>query len=393
MPPQDRPSQAVKLSGLLFLYWGYIGVTSPFTSLFFAARGMSPGQIAILMSLAQLARIAAPYGWGYLGDRLAARALVLRCTALALFVAYIGILLGNSFAGFFVAAALVHLFASAQRPLSEALLVSGLRGDMGRYGRLRLWGPLGYAALALASGALLDAAGILLMPWITLALLAAHALTSLGLREPQAAIAPAAPAAIGTLLRLPALQAFLGSAFLMLMAHAALQVFYSLYLASLGYSKTQIGMLWAIGTLSEVGMYFVAGQALRKLGAQRLLLLVHAVAVLRFLMIAFGAHSLAALVAAQLLQSASVAAHQTSVITILQRWFSGPSQARGQALLISVSYGLGGATGALGLGWVYAASGPRTMFCAAAACVAAGGLAALLSARLTARPDAGTPAG
>lgn len=393
MPPQAPPSQALKLSGLLFLYWGYIGVTSPFTSLFFAARGMSPGQIAILMSLAQLARIAAPYGWGYLGDRFAARALVFRCTALALFVAYIGILLGNSFAGFFVAAALVHLFASAQRPLSEALLVSELRGDMGRYGRLRLWGPLGYAALALASGALLDASSILLMPWITLALLAAHALTSLGLREPPAtAPASTAPPAIGALLRLPALQAFLGSAFLMLMAHAALQVFYSLYLASLGYSKTQIGMLWAIGTLSEVGMYFVAGQALRKLGAQRLLLLVHAVAVLRFLMIAFGAHSLAALVAAQLLQSVSVAAHQTSVITILQRWFSGPLQARGQALLISVSYGLGGATGALGLGWVYAASGPRTMFCAAAACIAAGGLAALLSARLIARPDAGIPA-
>jgi PPP family 3-phenylpropionic acid transporter len=395
MSLQDRPSQAVKLSSLLFLYWGYVGVTSPFTSLFFAARGMSPGQIAILMSLAQLARIAAPYGWGHLGDRLAARALVLRWTALGLFVAYIGILLGNSFASFFLAAALVHLFASAQRPLSEALLVSELRGDMGRYGRLRLWGPLGYAALALGSGALLDTTSILMMPWITLTLLAGHAFTSLGLREPASIPAPAAPASISALLRLPAMQAFLGSAFLMLMAHAALQVFYSLYLASLGYSKTQIGMLWAIGTLSEVAMYFMAGRLLHKLGAQRLLLLAHAVAVLRFLLIAFGAHALPMLVAAQLLQSVSVAAHQTSAITTLQRWFAGPLQARGQALLITVSYGLGGATGALGLGWVYAAAGPRAMFCAAAACVAAGGLAAMLSARLsrTAQPGPGIPAG
>jgi PPP family 3-phenylpropionic acid transporter len=394
MPSPQRPSQAAQLSGLLFLDWGYVGVSSPFTSLFFAARGMSTGQIAILMSLAQLARIAAPYGWGHLGDRLGARALVLRYSALALFVSYIGILLGNSFFSFFVAASLVHLFASAQRPLSEALLVSELRGDMARYGRLRLWGPLGFTALALGSGALLDAVGMLMMPWIPLTLLAGVALVSLTLGEPAPGPAPVKPAAIAALLRVPALQVFFGSAFLMLMAHAALQVFLSLYLASLGYSKTQIGMLWAIGTLSEVAMYFFVGHLLRKLGMQGLLLATHAVAVLRFLLIAFGAHSLPLLVVAQLLQSVSVAAHQTSAIGTLQRWFSGPLQARGQALLISVSYGLGGACGALGLGWIYGAAGARAMLATAAACIALGGVAAWFSARLApiGQPASGNPA-
>jgi PPP family 3-phenylpropionic acid transporter len=315
-------------------------------------------------------------------------------SALALFVSYIGILLGNSFFSFFVAASLVHLFASAQRPLSEALLVSELRGDMARYGRLRLWGPLGFTALALGSGALLDAVGMLMMPWIPLTLLAGVALVSLTLGEPAPGPAPVKPAAIAALLRVPALQVFFGSAFLMLMAHAALQVFLSLYLASLGYSKTQIGMLWAIGTLSEVAMYFFVGHLLRKLGMQGLLLATHAVAVLRFLLIAFGAHSLPLLVVAQLLQSVSVAAHQTSAIGTLQRWFSGPLQARGQALLISVSYGLGGACGALGLGWIYGAAGARAMLATAAACIALGGVAAWFSARLApiGQPASGNPA-
>ena len=36
------------------------------------------------------------------------------------------------------------------------------------------------------------------------------------------------------------------------------------------------------------------------------------------------------------------AAHHSAATKLLQRWFTGPLQARGQALMDTVSYGLGG---------------------------------------------------
>jgi hypothetical protein len=55
--------------GLFYLgYYGYVGVISPYVSLFFADRGYSPVQIGVLMACFQLSRIVGPYLWGWLSD-------------------------------------------------------------------------------------------------------------------------------------------------------------------------------------------------------------------------------------------------------------------------------------------------------------------------------------
>ena len=71
------------------------------------------------------------------------------------------------------------------------------------------------------------------------------------------------------------------------------------------------------------------------------------IAVPRFLMIGFCAESLFWLLIAQVLHAATFGVHHSASIATLQRWFSGPLQARGQALFISISYGLGGTLGGL----------------------------------------------
>ena len=65
----------------------------------------------------------------------------------------------------------------------------------------------------------------------------------------------------------------------------------------------------------------------------------------------------------------------------LQRWFSGPLQARGQALYTSISYGLGGTLGGLILGMFWETFGPWTVYVMAALFSLAGAAAAALSYR------------
>ena len=52
-----RPPQSMNFALFFFAYYGYVGVFSPYASLYFADRGLSAVQIGVLMSLMQVMRI------------------------------------------------------------------------------------------------------------------------------------------------------------------------------------------------------------------------------------------------------------------------------------------------------------------------------------------------
>jgi MFS transporter, PPP family, 3-phenylpropionic acid transporter len=165
------PRQSVNFALFFFGYYGYIGVFSPYASLFFADKGITVAQIGVLLSLTQVMRIIGPNLWGWVADRSGKRVLVLRATALAAVIAFGGMFLQRNFAGFLVVMIAINLFTSAQGPLSEALMLSEMRGDLTHYGRVRLWGSVGFILSVMVAGPLLDWRGVGIMPWIALALL------------------------------------------------------------------------------------------------------------------------------------------------------------------------------------------------------------------------------
>lgn len=381
------PRQALPFALFLFAYYGYVGVFSPYASLFFAHQGMSAPQIGVLMSMMQVMRIFGPAAWGWLADRSQRRVLVLRLTAIGALGACGGLLFGQGFAWYFTVMVAINTFTSAQGPLSEALMLSSMRGDLSHYGRLRLWGSIGFIAAVSAAGELLDRFGIVNMPWVALALLALVLCASLCMREaPQAPPEKNAPS-VTQLMRRPEVIAFFTSTFLMIGAHAALYVFYSLYLSGLGYSNTVIGLMWSLGVLAEIAFFYYQAPIFRRLGVRALMLGCLLVAVVRFLLIGLGAESLALLVLAQLLHAATFGTHHSASVAMLQRWFSGPLQSQGQALYISISYGLGGTLGGLALSAAWDAFGPRSVFLLAAAASLAATGAAALCYRWLARAD------
>ncbi|MET0961639.1 MAG: MFS transporter [Noviherbaspirillum sp.] len=372
------PRQAFPFALFLFAYYGYVGVFSPYASLYFAHQGMSAPQIGVLMSMMQVMRIFGPAAWGWLADRSQRRVLVLRLTAIGALGACGGLLFGQCFAWYFAVMVAINTFTSAQGPLSEALMLSSMRGDLTHYGKLRLWGSVGFIAAVSAAGELLDRFGIVNMPWVALALLALVLCASLCMREaPHAPPEKDAPS-VTQLMRRPEVIAFFTSTFLMIGAHAALYVFYSLYLSGLGYSNSVIGLMWSLGVLAEIAFFYYQAPIFRRLGVRALMLGCLAAAVVRFLLIGLGAESLALLVLAQVLHAATFGTHHSASVAMLQRWFSGPLQAQGQALYISISYGLGGTLGGLALSAAWDAYGPRSVFLlAAGAALAATGAAAL----------------
>ncbi|MBM3338015.1 MAG: MFS transporter [Betaproteobacteria bacterium] len=381
MSSTAKPEQSLNFALFFFAYYGYIGVFSPYASLYFADRGVSAVQIGVLMSMMQVMRIFGPNLWGWVADHTRRRVMVLRVTSAASALVFCGMFWGETFVFFFVLMLALNLFTSAQGPLSEALMLSSMRGDLTHYGRLRLWGSVGFIVTVIAAGQLLDLQGIRLMPWIALVLLVMVVAVALNMREETATPRSKDTPSVRQLLKQREVIAFFVSTFLMIAAHASLYVYYSLYLSQIGYSKTVIGLMWSLGVVAEILFFYFQAPLFRRFGVATLMLTSLLMGVVRFLMIGFGAESIVMLLIAQILHAATFGVHHSASVATLQRWFAGPLQARGQALFISVSYGLGGSLGGLLLSACWDTFGARLVYMVAALFCFAGWIAAALSYR------------
>ena len=378
---KNRPEQAFDFGFFFFAYYGYIGIFSPYASLYFAHRGMTAPEIGILMSLMQVMRIFGPNLWGWVADHTRRRVGVLRLTALAALLMFTGMFFGATFTQFFVVMVAVNAFTSAQGPLSEALMLSSMRGDLTHYGRLRLWGSIGFIAAVTVGGELLDWRGIALVPWMGWFMLALVVAASLRLRDTAPTAHGQVMPSVLSILRQRDVAAFFVSSFLMIAAHASLYVYLSLYLAQLGYSKTVIGLLWSLGVMAEIGFFYFQAPLFMRFGVRALLLASLLIAVVRFVIIGTGAHLLPWLLLAQVLHAATFGTHHSASVMRMQRWFSGPLQASGQALYISISYGLGGTIGGLLMSACWDRFGAASVFIGAALMALLGLVAAVLSFR------------
>jgi PPP family 3-phenylpropionic acid transporter len=377
----SRPAQSLNFALFFFAYYGYVGVFSPYASLYFADRGLSATQIGILMSLMQVMRIFGPNLWGWVADQSRRRVLVLRLTSVVAALSFCGMFVGQSFMFFFALMVTVNLFTSAQGPISEALMLSSMRGDLTHYGRVRLWGSVGFIVLVTLSGYALDWQGIELMPWIALLMLVMVTSVTFSLHEEPATQHAQPSHSVRELLSRTSVLSFFASTFLMIAAHSSLYVYYSLYLSDMGYSKTVIGLMWSLGVIAEILFFFYQAPLFRRFGVRKLMLFSLAIAVIRFLMIGWGAQSLSVLLIAQVLHAATFGVHHSASVATLQRWFAGPLQARGQALYISISYGLGGTVGGLLLSACWDTFGARWVYVLAAIMSLLGLFAAQLSYR------------
>jgi PPP family 3-phenylpropionic acid transporter len=369
------PSVRWAFGSFFFLYFAYVGLVSPYASLFFLDRGFSVIEIAVLMSMLQVTRIVGPFSWGWLSDYLSDRIGIIRFCACLAAVTFLCIFFLQSYIAFFIWMFVLHTILSSLMPLGESATVHALFKDNSfdkRYGRLRLWGSIGFIAMVLIAGELFQREGIELYPIVGAVVLIFLALVTFRLHEPKMERRKMVKGELLIVLFNPDVRWFLLSGFFMVFAHAALYVFYSLYLADLGYDKFEIGLFWALGVAAEVIFFYFQSKVLSRLDAEVVLQLAFGVGVFRFILIAFFPFTWV-LILAQLMHAATFGAHHSAATKLLQRWFTGPLQARGQALMATVSYGLGGTLGGLVAGWLWEATQPRNVFVMAAlACGLAG---------------------
>src|SRR5690606_34818271 len=83
--------QSLNFALFFFGYYGFIGVFSPYASLYFTHKGLSAAEVGVLLSLAQAVRIFGPGMWGWLGDYRQQRVALLRLAGTAAVLSFLGI--------------------------------------------------------------------------------------------------------------------------------------------------------------------------------------------------------------------------------------------------------------------------------------------------------------
>ncbi len=378
---KDWPEQAFGFGAFYFAYYSFVGVFPAYVTLYLSFREIGPFEIGMLMAVMQGTRIIGPTLWGWLADLTGRRDRMLQLTAAAALVVFIGFFFPGTFWYFIIFMFAVNIFTSAQGPLSDTLILGEMRSDMSRYGQLRLWGSIGYIVMTAIAGYIFEKAGIACMPWLGAAILGITLIISLRLHQTPSVEPVQEKASIWQVLFKKEIVAFLVSAFFMQAAHASLYSFYSLYLADLGYGSITIGLMWASGAAAEIIFFIFHDPIIKRVGVKWLLLGSLLIAVVRFLMIGFGAIAFLILAVAQILHAATFGAHHVASIFMVRKWFPGALQARGQAIYISASWGIGGTLGAFLLSFVWAGMPHEAIYWCAAAAALVGFIAAWLACR------------
>ena len=351
-----------RLSGFYFWYFAFVGAFMPYFALYLQFLGHSPLQIAALMAVGPLSRIYGPNLWGWLADRSRRRAAYLRWLSVLSVAVFSSIFLHPGFAGMLLLLIALNLFLSGVLPLAETNTLSLLGERFGAYGPIRLWGSVGFVVVVFAGGAMIDWYGIRAFEPLTLALLMASAAATFALPRDRKVSSKAVSGSIREALARPGVIAMLSGFFLMQVAHGPYNTFYSIYLVQAGYSKTLVGGLWALGVVAEIVLFVYLPRLMRRWSLMHILSASVAVAILRFLMIAWGADSLAILAIAQLMHAVTFGAFHAAAIAAVHRSFRGASQARGQAIYTSLGYGAGGSFGALAAGYAWESIGGAWTF-------------------------------
>ena len=322
--------------------------------------------MALLMSLTLAMRILSPLTLSWLSRHIDGETRLLVICALISLISFGGFLGVTSFWGLFACMALMAFFWSVSLPVVEAMTLRSLAGRTQDYSRIRLWGSVGFIVAVVGTGLLLDSAPVNALLWVNLSILAGGLFASWQLNQVLAPMksveSSPVPVAVVADNRRALLAVFLVAGMLMAAAHAPLYVFYSLHLVQHGFEKQVVGLLWSLGVVAEIMVFLWIPRWLSAVPVSMVLNVSLALAVLRFLLIAWCADYPLVLIGAQILHGATFGAFLAAAMAALHQWFPNSQQTKMQALYGSLSVGLGGLLGNLISGFVWENWGPEITF-------------------------------
>jgi PPP family 3-phenylpropionic acid transporter len=331
------------LSGYYFFYFALVGIYIIFMPKVLLDLSYSAVEVGIIFAAAPFMRFLLPFifrHWVSLTPKVYLLSLLLTLIGALIFFGTI-----SSFWHFLVANILFGGAMGISLPYVETIALSLL--SKSQYGKARLWGSVGFVAIALWLGKVLSS------PYEALYYLSAIALFTLlfgAFLIRYDNISHASSKESDASFSLSKYWAFWISIFLMQVGFGGFYNFFTIYETSHGISLEMTSWMWSFGVICEIFMLYFQGPLLQR-NLLNIILFATLVTAFRWLLLYLYPDSVSITFASQSLHAVSFALYHTAAITYVFSLYTQKKLA--QQFFLGIAFGLGGSVGAVLSGKIY----------------------------------------
>lgn len=256
-----------------FLYYGAVSFLFPFLALYYKSQGLTGGQIGLLAAISPIISFFGAPLWTGTADASHRHKLVTMLSILGVvIVAFIfpGV---ASFGGLLLMISLYAFFGAPTGSLIDSAVMTLLGDRKERYGRIRLWGTIGYGVVAPFAGGLIGRLGLKWAFWGYAILMLGGLLVITLIPFRQSHSNSSFRGELRVLFANQPWMLFLVMVFIAGIGMATISNYLFVYMQSLGASKTLMGFALTVSTISEIPVMFFSDRLLRRFGARGMLVI------------------------------------------------------------------------------------------------------------------------
>lgn len=237
------------------------GFAMPYFPMWLSTLSMTDFEIGVVLALPMFVRVITAPIAGVIADRLGERAIVLIWSGCLSLATALVLFYFRDFWPVLVIYTLQSAVYSPYVPIVEAIALSGVRRWGFDYAHMRLWGSVAFIGATMLGGWMVGIFGSdMVLPAMAigfgLTIAMAYGAPRSASRRPSPITALTEPPPKS--LRQLDLQLLLIGVTLVNASHAMLFAFSAIYWQHIGYSGTEIGLLWSAGVAAEVTMFIFA---------------------------------------------------------------------------------------------------------------------------------------
>lgn len=351
-----------RLSSYYFIYFASLGALIPYWGLYLKSLDFSAQQIGELMAVVMATKLFSPVVWGWIADHTGRRMMIIRIGGFLSALAFYSVVISNVYFELMLSLLAFSFFWNATLPQFEVTTLNHLDGEHHHYSTIRLWGSVGFILSVVMLGWALEWTGVAILPLVLLVIFSFIWIVSLIVPEKKISHPELNNEELRHILKRPEVISLLLASFMMQVGHGTYYSFYTLYMEDFGYSSADIGQLWALGVVSEVAIFLIMHRLIPNYGLKPLLKFSLVIAAVRWGLIAEFPEQTWLMIIAQIMHAATFGIFHSAAISLIYMYFPGKHQGKGQALYSSISFGAGGALGALYSGYIWDTWGQNIIF-------------------------------
>lgn len=344
-----------------FFYYAAGASLFPFLVLYYHELGLSGREIAWLMAITPFTALFSASLWGAIADATQRHRQLLLVAIIGVMGSALTLSATTTFATLLPVVATFAFFMAPIIPLVDNSVLEALGENRSRYGRIRLWGALGWGITASILGRLTQTFGLSYSFYGYALLMISCFIIATRLPISHVQIGQKFTHGLKQLLGNTQWLLFLITLLISGIGLSTAHSYLFLYLEGLGASKSLMGLSLAVATISELFIFFYAGRLLDRWGTRKILITTLIAHVIRLMGYAF-AQTPEQVLFIQLLHGPTFSLIWVAGVSYANQMAPKGMGATAQGLLSAVYFGMGATGGGIIGGYLYESIGLSQMY-------------------------------